>query len=1193
MKTRAMHKVDKKFLEENFMRKSLFQKVVCFVLSVATLLSVAVISVSAATLRSEDELANRLKGKNSAAATLEEMQAVVGTTSYEEYAGSHVDKTKGPGEIKLDNATAKDENLEKDEEAEKEFNVGSLLDKGEACEDASNWPDFNLTENSGALYLSDESKVSWSKKIPEGASGLYWIKIEYYTCNTIDSSISSIERKLYINGSIPFSEAGHLNLTKYWGLDNLVGVSAPVNTDEPDGYYVEYEVIKDEDTNKSGYFKYVHEVKNGMKTVTTYRIKQDINNNSMAPDIVQSPSWNTYYCQDSTGYTDGYFAFYFEAGIEYTITLEAEREPMVVKEISLVPAESGANAVKSYEDVKKEYAEKGYTAPSYSSGDDRKIITLEAEFPDFVSDSSVYATNDNTSAQTFPISSNSQLYNVIGENSYRTVGQWAAYKFKVSADGLYKISMRYMQNALEGMFICRTIKLSGGDYGTVPQIPFQEAAEIQFNYDKKWQSDYIQDGNGTEFEFYFEADTEYTIYLECSLGSLRDLIKRVENSLEVINECYLKILQLTGTEPDKYRTYNFHNVMPEVLWSLRHEAINLNGIKDEFEALCGTGSHTTTLETIALLLSRMSEDDGDYIAANMSTLKSYLGTLGTWINNSKSSAMVVDSITISPSNASEKEAVKRAKANFFKSTWFEIKSFFASFFVDYDQMGLVVKPTKDTQTIDVWLASGRDQSQIWRTMIDAEGSFTDSTGVAVTLKLVTGGTLLPSILSGKGPDVYMGLGASEVINYAIRNAVYGVSGNDKNLDKLEEKHPDEHFNEVFLTNYYTYYNESTKKYTTVSTPDASLGTLVNTSLTFDEVIGYDVDAGIPEGYTDYNFVEAAMDTVTLLGTTYGIPQTMGFAMMFYRMDVLAELGETVPETWDQLLALLPVLQSNNMSIGVNYISALDFMIYQKGGNMWKYPDDPEYQGAKIDLDSPEALDAFDYVCRLYSDYSFPVSYDAANRFRTGEMPIVIGDYAGIYNQLVVYATEIQGLWEFTSLPGWIQVDENGDEIIDEAGRKLLNYNSLAGVGATVILNGIKTEEKMRAAWQFVQWETSADVQGNYGNKMVALIGPSAKYESANVKALDKLSWTASEKEAIEEQIHNLSSIVNYPGSYYINRYTKFAFLAAVNDGADAKESMLSYISTINDEIERKREEFGLPILAPGQTPDDVRGTNAS
>ena len=1178
------------------MKKSLFQKVLCFVLSVATLFSVAVTTVSAGTvLKSEEERENRLK-ENSSAATLEEMQAVIGTDSYTDYLSSHSDKSMGTTVITLNNAIAKDENL-KEGQGEtfyvKDFMGKDSKDQDLPCAGAESWPGFIDEKHpdpiNNALYLSAESKVTWKVTLdPEQnqKSGMYWIEIEYYSCETDESSISSIERKLYIGDSLPFAEAGHLNLTKYWAPkytdDNstaVVMVETGLPTDRDPGYYVDY------DNDETGSYKYVYEVSGGTMTKTTYKIQQDINGNSMAPDMDPSPKWHTYYCQDSTGYTDGYFAFYFEAGTSYDITIEAEREPMVVAAVRLVPAQVSTNENKTYEQYKAEHSANGYVVPT-----DGEIITLQAEFPDYVSDSSVYATNDNTSAQNSPISATAQIYNVIGENSYRTVGQWAAYKFKVSKTGFYKISMRFMQNALEGMFICRSLKITGGtEYGDVPQVPFKEAAELQFNYNKKWQSQYIQDGNGTEFEFHFTAGEEYTMYLECSLGSLRDLIKQVEDSLEVINECYLKILQLTGTEPDKYRTYSFHNVMPEVLYALRHEARNLNNIKNSFEALCGTGSHTTTLETIAILLSRMSEDDGIYIAANMSTLKSYLGTLGTWINNSKSSAMIVDSITISPADANKKEAVLRAKPNFFKSIWFEISSFFASFFVDYDQMGLTIEPTKDTQTIDVWLASGRDQSQIWRTLID--GSFTKSTGVAVTLKLVTGGTLLPSILSGKGPDVYMGLGASEVINYAIRNAVYGVSGNDKNLDKLQEKYPTEKFNEVFLNNYYTY--NLGNKYVTLTSPDPELGDEPHVTLPFNGVngvIGYDINVGITEEdriNKNYNFVEAAMDTVTLLGTTYGIPQTMGFAMMFYRMDVLAELGETVPETWDQLLALLPVLQSNNMSIGVNYISALDFMIYQKGGNMWKYPDDPKYQGAQIDLDSPEALDAFDYVCRLYSDYSFPVSYDAANRFRTGEMPIIIGDYAGIYNQLIVYATEIQGLWEFTSLPGWEQVDENGEKIKKENGKYDLNYNSLAGIGATVILNGIKTEDKMRAAWQFVQWETSETIQGEYGNKMVALIGPSAKYESANVKAFEKLSWTASEKRAIEEQIHNLSSIVNYPGSYYINRYTKFAFLAAVNDDMDAKEAMLSYIPIINKEIERKRIEFDLPILQPGQTPEDA------
>jgi ABC-type glycerol-3-phosphate transport system substrate-binding protein len=294
-------------------------------------------------------------------------------------------------------------------------------------------------------------------------------------------------------------------------------------------------------------------------------------------------------------------------------------------------------------------------------------------------------------------------------------------------------------------------------------------------------------------------------------------------------------------------------------------------------------------------------------------------------------------------------------------------------------------------------------------------------------------------------------------------------------------------------------------------------------------------------------------------------------MMFYRMDVLAELGQEVPETWSQLLAMLPALQSNNMSMGISYVLALDFMLYQKGGNMWKYTDDPDWAGAQIGLDSNIAIESFQYVTRLYSDYSFPVAYDAANRFRTCEMPILVGDYVGLYNQLIVYATEIDGLWEFCPLPGCEREDGT------------VNYDSLATITATVMLHGCKGEEQF-AAWEYMQWQTSADVQAEYGNKMVALIGPSAKYATANINAIKNLSWTASERAAIEEQIQHLSSIVNYPGSYIINRYTKFAFLAAVNDGENAVDALSGYIDSINAEIKRKREEFNLPTLAPDEEP---------
>ena len=1152
------------------MKNKRFQKVLCFILSVTMLLSVFGVTALAASDSDYSYKRNpSTEEKNPySASTLEEMQTLVGTLSYAEYLEAYSEQREDYIERKKthDFVTLS-------------FNVlnpapgssAEIVSSNQMCIDSMNdpkyadaWANFSEEDKNQSVYLPAQGYATWNYDLKAEDEGFYYIKIEYYSVKTSESSISAIERKLKLdNGKIPFNEVSSLTFDKNWVYkygdiaDEVIAVPGAA-----DSYDVSYELREEE--GKQGYYKIVTEVKDGIKTIKTYRIMQDINGNSMAPEADPEATWQTYYVKDSSGYYDGAFEFYFEKGTR-TITLEAEREPMIIKSIELVPVENpvtvtvvdgkttvSQNDLPSY----TEYLEAYKAAGKYKVATNGKVIELQAEFPDLVSDSSVSATNDNTSAINYPISNNSQRYNVIGENSYRTVGQWAAYKFQVTESGLYNLAMRFKQDALQGMYICRTVKIHGGDYGQAdgtPEVPFAEAYQAEFNYDKKWQSTFVSKDD-TDFLFYFEEGVEYTVYFECSLGTLKEYIQRVEVSLDKINACYLSILQLTGTDPDEYRDYNYISVMPEVLITLLEEAMELMAVKEGLEELCGTnGSHIATLETIAILLNTMGKDDGMDIAANMSTLKSYLGTLGTWINNSKAASMMVDSIWVIPATqegdviVANDSKLPAAKAGFFKSIWFEIKSFISSFFVNYDQMGLTTIPDENTLNIDVWLATGRDQSQIWRTMIDAnsEDGFTYNTGTAVSLKLVTGGTLLPSILSRKGPDVYIGLGAADVINYAIREAVLGIGG------EASKEHLDDDGNAIFNTTYYSYRDADGNVVTTTEHRDGEKASFV--SNTFDAAV---------EG----NFADAAMDTVTLLGSAYGIPQTMSFAMMFYRMDVLADLGLRVPETWQELLSILPVLQSNNMSIGVSYIDALDFMIYQSGKSMWKYTDeslyDSKYAGARVDLDDPLVLKTFDFTCRLYSDFSFPVSYDASNRFRTGEMPIIIGGYSGIYNTLTVYATEIEGLWEFCSLPGMEREDGT------------FNYDSLAGVSASVILYGCEGDELL-ASWQFLQWQTGETAQADYGNRMVALIGPSAKYETANLNAIDNLSWTASERAAIMNQMDHLSSIVNYPGSYIINRYTQFAFLDAVNESADPIDALSSYIEAINSEIARKREEFGL------------------
>ena len=1003
-------------------------------------------------------------------------------------------------------------------------------------EEWSSWEGMTEELAKESVYLSSKdlgnTTVTWQFNLTSEQAGRYYIKIEYYSCNTSESSISSIERKLYIDNEIPFSEASYITLTKYWTFnysqneeENTHASEKPVNTT------VRYETKKGDD---AGYYKLVEKTyADGYVYTEKYKISQDINGNSMAPEMVQVPLWQDYYCSDSTGYTNENFQFYF-TGTSHTITLEAQKEPVVIRNITLVPAPRTMEEtpLKSYDDLLKEYADAGYTQASGNS-----VYEIQAEFPNFVSDSSIYASSDNSSSANYPIDASAQLYNVIGKNSYGTSGQWAAYTFTVNETGLHKIAMRYKQSALEGMYICRTIKLSGGHYGDIPVVPFAEAYNTRFDYNKSWQSKYIGDGIN-EFQFYFEAGVEYTIYVEVGLGSLASLISEVNDSLNLINECYLKILQYTGNDPDKYRNYRFEAVMPEVLYHFQNEAIHLTDISARFEQLCGTkGSHIVTLDNVARLINEMGAENGLKIAEDLSNLKSYLGTLGTWVNNSKTSSMVLDSINIVGSQATE-DALPRANDNFFVSAWFEIKSFVYSFLTDYDEMGLTQIPDENTPSIEVWLALGRDQSQIWRSLIDSQGSYTDSTGIAVNLKLVTAGTLLPSILADKGPDVYMGLASADVINYAIRDAIIGISGNDKNNTEAE--------NAVFTT------------------PNEYVASVTGTANgVFSEVVN------------DQTFTAAAMNTITIpsksvdgnsyVNVTYGIPMTMTFNMMFYRSDVLARIGASIPNTWDDVLALLPVLQANNMEVGLDYASSINVMIYQMGGSMWKYTDDPAYAGSRIGLDENVALEAFEYVCRLYTDYSFPVTYDAANRFRTGEMPLVIGGYTATYNQLTVYATEIEGLWGFSRIPGY---DRDGDGVPE-------NRDTIGDVTATVMLHGCSD---YNAAWEFMVWQTSSEIQSTYGNRMVALIGPSAKYETANINAISGLSWTASEYAAIMGQVEHLSSITNYPGSYIIARYVKFAFLAAYNDSEDPIDAISNYISAINSEISRKRQEFGLNTL---------------
>lgn len=842
-----------------------------------------------------------------------------------------------------------------------------------------------------------------------------------------DGKSTNIERKLRIDGSYPFKGTRYLSLTKVWHDDYIV----------------------DENGNVA--------------------FKTDINGNDIKTQKSISGEWRNYVMGDSTGYDIDPYEIVVEKG-EHTLTLEAAREDLVIKTIKLVPYED----LPSYEEY--------LASHSGASADGAEKIVIQAEYTDATSDRTIYAQNDRTSALTQPQSPSLSKLNSLGSTKWQTVGQWVEYSFTCEKTGMYEIVPRYKQSDLSGMYTSRRLRING-------EIPFEEANYIQFNFSDEWQAAALNNGE-TSFQFYFEEGKTYTLQFEVVLGGMSEIIGRVQESLTAINSDYLKILQITGADPDDYRDYNFRNLIPDTIKDLYAQYLELTAISNLITEINGVkGSNTATLDNIARVLNKMATDE-DEVARNMDTLKGYIGTLGTWLNTVRSQPVLFDYITIQPAG----EKIERAEANFFQAAGFEISSFVMSFFTDYSNLGATVELSEE-DSIEVWVSTGRDQAQVVRSMID--NGFTSKTNIGVKLKLVTGGTLLPATLSGTGPDVALGQAQGTPVEYAIRSAVLPLNDFD----------------------------------------------------TFDEVTK--------------RFSEAAMVPVTLYGTTYGLPETQSFSMLFYRKDIFAELGIDIPKTWDDLMSIVPYLQYNNMIVGIpKELGGLQLFLYQMGGE--QYADN----GMRINFDSNIALEAFDKMCSFFTQYSFPVSYDFANRFRTGEMPIGFADYVGMYNQLSIFATEIRDLWEFVPVIG--MEDENGN----------INNTAISGISTLIMMNGCDNQEK---AWKFMDWYTSAETQSTYANEMVAIVGQGAMYATANKEALESLPWSTTDLENILAQYNNLASIPEMPGGYIISRYVQFAFLSAYNDNADPVEELLGYVDDINKEITRKRKEFDLDTLELGET----------
>lgn len=446
----------------------------------------------------------------------------------------------------------------------------------------------------------------------------------------------------------------------------------------------------------------------------------------------------------------------------------------------------------------------------------------------------------------------------------------------------------------------------------------------------------------------------------------------------------------------------------------------------------------------------------------------------------------------------EEMQLEAPNATFFEQFSYELRNFFKSFSSDYTTMGTAAAQQQEKESIKVWIPTGRDQAQVLRKLIDMY--FTPQYGIDVDLQLVVGGSLLPATVAGIGPDVALSMGDTEPVNYAVRDAVIDLN-----------RFPD-----------------------------------------FEEVA--------------QRFLPERMVPLTFDSKVYALPETQNFNVMFYRTDILEELGLEVPRVWTDVVATIPLLLKNNMNFALPVsvpradlieagTSTYYTMLFQNGGAI--YNDG----GMSSDLDSEIGLDSFKRWTNLFVNYALPQEYDFLTRFRTGESPIIVGNFAN-FNTLMVSAPEIKGLWDFSLIPGTMKEDGT------------INHSTpISGTDCFIL----KSSDHYEASWEFLKWWTSADTQVAFGKEMESVLGPSARYATANLEGFARIPWDNEFYKILEEQMQWGVGIEQVPGGYFTGRHINNAFRKVVTGKGDIRETLLDYVYVINQELIGKRKEFGLPI----------------
>lgn len=864
--------------------------------------------------------------------------------------------------------------------------------------------------------------------------GLYYIQLTYYPDVT---GTQTMLRNVYINGKLPFDDCEDIAFDRLWVDDS-----------------------KDWLMNTKG--------------------------NQAAPTQVQKEGPAVTYLSSADCDVAGGYMFYLKKGSN-TVTLESSQAVMGISEIALVPASKLLPYEEYYDLYTKELEAEVISANNIKDG----AVLIQAEDAAVKSSSSLSPNNDRTSVGTQPYHPTYIVYNTIGGDNWASAGQKISWTVDVERAGLYKIGVRFKQYLNRGFYSARSITVNG-------DLPFQEAAQVEFYYGPDWQVSFL--GNGSEDYYFYLEEGSNTITMTATLGDLTEAVDLATTSVSNLNNLYREMTAVTGTDPDQYRDYNITGYVQDMIPILEEEYTRLNAVVEMFGESMDSANKTSSVVDMMNSMIKLIKKADD-VAKYLKEFNDKLSALGDWVNSINNLPLELDYLMVT----GDGYRLPKANGGFFAGVAHTWNAFIGSFTNDFkvhaEGNGEGKKPV-----LTVWTAADtRSQYDIIQKMINAEFADAD---FEVNISMVGGDTVLPATVAGEGPDVVLQSSYSTPTNFAYRGAAY-------DLTQFGD------FEEVFQR--------------------------------------FPADT---RAFLEYE------------GGVYGLPDQLSFPVLIYRTDILEAMDLEVPETWDDLVSIIPYLEADNMSV---YLGSNEYltlgggtssttvpvnniflsMLYQKGYELYSQ------DRTRTMMDRTEQMLVFKDWTEYYTNQGLSYSVNLVTRFRTGEIPLMVVDYTYV-NTLNVSAPEISGRWSIAKIPGTRQEDGSVD------------HSAACMIGTCFIVSSTVEKDGMSdAAWEFLKWWTSEETQSRYSMEMKAENGEAAELPLANKNAIANGSLNDEFKQVVLSLLDDLRAEPQVPGGYITGRLIRNAFTTVVTNSVDPIDTLYILLDDINAEITSKRSEFGL------------------